>query len=308
MSLPEIPEISFKFVGKPDNLNTILDPDEIKAALDAGPEEARQATISLTNALNSITDGASGADNIGATQISTSPTTIQGILEWLKSQIDTIVAGGVADSSVTDAKLSDVDGQIKERFQTYIDTPIADAKLSDAAGQIKDTISKHIMDISTGHKATNVFLSDGRTAEQGIATASVRFKKIADLKLTEPVNVIEITNIEQGYQFYYAVVGLAHDGPDGTGYGANVYLNNVQLSAGVIYSIYSDTPQPISTSLIMPGDDNFNGYTSNMANVNRVPTGSSIGNNPLTSLKWSLGTGNFATGCFVRIYGVGDLD
>jgi hypothetical protein len=120
LALPTIPEITFKFVGKPDNLNSILDPDEIKAVLDAGPEEIRQAAIALTNALSSITDNSSGADNIGATAISTSPATVQGILEWLKAQIDTIVAGGVADGSVTDAKLSGTAGQIKERVATHV--------------------------------------------------------------------------------------------------------------------------------------------------------------------------------------------
>ena len=120
MALPTIPEISFKFVGKPDNLNSVLGPDEIKAALDAGPEEVRLAVIALTNALKSVVDGSSGADNIGATAISTSPSNVQGILEWLKDQVDLIVAGGVADESVTDAKLSNTAGQIKERVASHL--------------------------------------------------------------------------------------------------------------------------------------------------------------------------------------------
>jgi hypothetical protein len=56
--------------------------------------------------LQSTTDNSSGADKIGATPIATSPSTVQGVLEWLKNQIDSVVVGTVPDSSITPAKLT----------------------------------------------------------------------------------------------------------------------------------------------------------------------------------------------------------
>jgi hypothetical protein len=90
-------------------------------------DQAREQVQSLLdqlrdayNVLNSVTDGASGADNVKATPISTSPNTVQGILEWLKAQIDLVVANSVADNSLDDIKLSNTTGQIKERTATHI--------------------------------------------------------------------------------------------------------------------------------------------------------------------------------------------
>lgn len=57
--------------------------------------------------LSSTTDNTSGADKIGATAIATSPTTVQGILEWLKTQLDNVVLGQVPDGSMTSAKIAD---------------------------------------------------------------------------------------------------------------------------------------------------------------------------------------------------------
>lgn len=56
--------------------------------------------------LSSTTDSSSGADRIGATAISGSPTTVQGILEWLKTQIDNTVLGQVPDGSLTTQKMA----------------------------------------------------------------------------------------------------------------------------------------------------------------------------------------------------------
>lgn len=57
--------------------------------------------------LSSTTDNSSGADKIGATAISGSPTTVQGILEWLKTQIDNTTLGQIPDGSLTTVKFSD---------------------------------------------------------------------------------------------------------------------------------------------------------------------------------------------------------
>jgi hypothetical protein len=74
-----------------------------KTALDGGQLDTRYFT---ETELQSTTDSISGADKIGATPISTSPSTVQGILEWLKQQIDSAVLGQIPDGSVTPVKLS----------------------------------------------------------------------------------------------------------------------------------------------------------------------------------------------------------
>jgi hypothetical protein len=56
--------------------------------------------------LASTTVGSSGAKKIGATPIATSPGDVQGILEWLKNQMDSTVLGQIPDGAVTIAKLS----------------------------------------------------------------------------------------------------------------------------------------------------------------------------------------------------------
>jgi hypothetical protein len=57
--------------------------------------------------LQSITDGSSGADKTGATQVSPgSGTTVQAIVEWLYLQITSATLGQIPDGSITPAKLS----------------------------------------------------------------------------------------------------------------------------------------------------------------------------------------------------------
>lgn len=56
--------------------------------------------------LQSVADGNSGADKIGVTPISTSPSNLQGLLEWLKQQIDSTILGQIPDGSITPSKLS----------------------------------------------------------------------------------------------------------------------------------------------------------------------------------------------------------
>lgn len=53
----------------------------------------------------SITDGDSGADNIKATAISTSPETVQGILEWIYSALQNVTLGQIPNETITNLKL-----------------------------------------------------------------------------------------------------------------------------------------------------------------------------------------------------------
>jgi len=51
MAFPVIPAISFKFVGQPYDLNSVLTPDEVWAALDTGAEEVRQDLIEVVDTI-----------------------------------------------------------------------------------------------------------------------------------------------------------------------------------------------------------------------------------------------------------------
>jgi hypothetical protein len=84
-----------------------------KTLLDDGQLDTRYFT---ETELGSTTSGSSGAKKIGATPIATSPSDLQGILEWLKTQIDSTVLGQIPDGSITDVKLSSGPLEIKQTF------------------------------------------------------------------------------------------------------------------------------------------------------------------------------------------------
>jgi len=118
MSYPTMDEISWKFTGKPWALNSYpLTPDEVWAKLDLGAEEVRTALNTLSTLLGSTSE-----DN------------------WLYQQIANAILDQVADGSLTDVKLSDTTGQIKDRLTTQINqntwVKIAEQALSETAAQI----------------------------------------------------------------------------------------------------------------------------------------------------------------------------
>ena len=102
------------------NATDDLTPAQLKAKFDEGGSALKTyVNDTLIPALESIVDGSSGADKVGATPISSSPATVQGILEWLKTQIDNTSLGDIPDGSLTDAKLSDGVADIKNRFSVH---------------------------------------------------------------------------------------------------------------------------------------------------------------------------------------------
>ncbi|MDP4160933.1 MAG: right-handed parallel beta-helix repeat-containing protein [Bacillota bacterium] len=77
MPFPEMNPISWKFAGKPYDLNSYpLDPDEVWEKLDAPPEEVRTALNDLINKLNSETAAASVGFNPNE-DVSTESNTVQ---------------------------------------------------------------------------------------------------------------------------------------------------------------------------------------------------------------------------------------
>jgi hypothetical protein len=63
-----------------------------------------------------------GAAKIGAKPIDTSPSTVQGVLEWLKLQIDLAALGALPDGSVLDVKLSNLPTEIKQRLSGHLNS------------------------------------------------------------------------------------------------------------------------------------------------------------------------------------------
>jgi len=99
MAFPKMGEITDKFVGQPYDLNSVLSPAKVWEKLDAQSEEVRVFVNSLIDLLNST-----GEDN------------------WLYTAIASALLGQLTDGSLTDAKLSDDAGQIKERLTSFVAT------------------------------------------------------------------------------------------------------------------------------------------------------------------------------------------
>lgn len=75
--------------SEPDNLNSKYTGEQIKDLLMKNPEHLKKFIEELIDKLNSTTDGASGADNIGATALNgITGATVQTILEALKAHVD----------------------------------------------------------------------------------------------------------------------------------------------------------------------------------------------------------------------------
>jgi len=113
MAYPKMGEITDKFVGQPYDLNSVLSPAKVWEKLDAQSEEVRVFTNSLIDLLNST-----GEDN------------------WLYTAIVNAILGQITDGSLTDVKLSDEAGQIKERLTSFVATYDAFVATKDQAGGI----------------------------------------------------------------------------------------------------------------------------------------------------------------------------
>ena len=111
-------------LGDEPNTDDGLTPAQLKAKFDFGSKTIKShINTEVTDALNSDTDGDSGADNIGMTQLAnygSATTTVQANVEALDAQVKTnrddidtntsdiasLVAGTIPDGSVTNAKLA----------------------------------------------------------------------------------------------------------------------------------------------------------------------------------------------------------
>lgn len=138
-----------------DNVQTLL--ESLKTLVD---KKSNSLDVFSKIELQSVTDGNSGADKVRATPIDTSPDNIQGILEWLKSQIDSTVLGQIPDGSITDAKLSNLAGQIKEVLMSHLAkkaslTEVGHVQLSSATNSVDETTAATPKAVKTAYDLAN---------------------------------------------------------------------------------------------------------------------------------------------------------
>lgn len=131
MPLEKLLEFTQKVSDLSDKPNATMSAAEVKAQFDAAPDEVRVYLNQLIDKLQSVTDGDSGADNIGVTSISgLTGDSVQELLEALKtlddsnkayllSQIQGVTLGQIPDGSLTDVKLSNAEGNIKQAFASH---------------------------------------------------------------------------------------------------------------------------------------------------------------------------------------------
>lgn len=104
--LNKIPPLPVNFREEPINLNTKYTGQEIQDLFMQNPELIAEYLNALIDKLNSTKEGDSGADNIAVTPIGDSPSTVQGLLEWVKSQLDSAILGQFEGNSIGDYMLA----------------------------------------------------------------------------------------------------------------------------------------------------------------------------------------------------------
>ena len=157
MAFEKMGNFSFNHANQADELN--LPADEAKAKFDSRANELKTAFNKVVDLLNATTDGASGADNVGATAIDgVTGTTVQAQMESMKGLVDGKAASGHNhDSSYAPAS--------HNHDSSYAPTNLA------GEGRTTETVKGNADDLAT-HLAET-------------ATDAHKIKNISDLRLTE---------------------------------------------------------------------------------------------------------------------------
>lgn len=100
MTFDKMGNFTFDHSNQQDDLYKVKSAQEIKNAFDSRGNELKEALNRLIDQLGSSQVGNSAASNIGVTPFSTSPNNLQGMIEWLKVQIDNVVLGQIPESTV----------------------------------------------------------------------------------------------------------------------------------------------------------------------------------------------------------------
>lgn len=108
--------------------------------------------------------GNSGADNIGVTPILEGADTVQKTLAALLTQVQSSALGQIPDGTITDAKLSNTTGQIKDKV----------SDLQDEVTAISNEVTSHLADYMPHDDELNQYASEAD--ENGIYTV-VEFKR-----------------------------------------------------------------------------------------------------------------------------------
>jgi hypothetical protein len=218
MPLQKLTAFTKKVADLADKPNATMTAAEVKAQFDAAPDEVRQYLNQLIDALQSTTDGDSGADNIKVTPISTSPDTLQGVLEWLKTQIDNTVLGQIPDGSITDEKLSDGAADIKQKFnehkaETASLTTKGHVQLSNSTTSTDDTKAATPSAVKVAMDKANAAIP---SSEKGVANGvaplgadskvpaenlpTLAWEKIGEIILSVDAATVEFANIPQTHK------------------------------------------------------------------------------------------------------------
>jgi len=190
-----------KLATKPTESGT-----QVKIIMDkAGTDIKSYLNNTLTEQLASMTDGSSGADNIGATPISTSPNTVQGLLEWLHTQIVAVALAEIPDGTITDAKLSSLAGNILARYAAHAilastESTMAHVELATAA------------ETTTGTDATRAVHPAGLKVELDKKIPSTQkgvANGVATLDASVKIPLAQLGNVQKAISGSYSGDGVA---------------------------------------------------------------------------------------------------
>ncbi|MCD7034307.1 hypothetical protein LRR81_08675 [Metabacillus sp. GX 13764] len=245
-----------------------LNPIELKAYFDNSPEELRVALNHLIDQLASIESGKSGADNIGVTPIGSSPSTLQGLLVWLKSQIDSVSLGQIPDNAITSAKLAASAKQASN-------ITVADASNLFAAADLEGVLKELFTNANNGKtnlagvigspaSATGSF-DDLKTVVQNVKNklaANLTAKGTSAIG-TESLDSLaaKINSVSTGRKSATGVAAGVNNGGN-----FRITVNNLTFKPRVIYAVlYTNNPL---------ANNNF--YNSAMIDTSVFPLGSGI--------------------------------
>jgi len=140
LAFEKMGNFSFNHANQADELN--LPADEAKAKFDSRANELKTAFNKVVDLLNATTDGASGADNVGATAIDgVTGTTVQAQMESMKGLVDGKAASGHNhDSSYAPTNLAG-EGRTTETVKGNADDLAA--HLADYASKFPNNAGAH---------------------------------------------------------------------------------------------------------------------------------------------------------------------
>jgi len=236
MAFEKMGAFTFNHAEQPDELNVAA--DIAKANFDSRANELKTVLNKVVDLLNATTDGASGADNVGATAVDgLTGTTVQTILEELKTLVDAKETPTGAQAKANTAE---------EQAKTY-----ADGQVGDLAGEgrttetVKGNADAHIAHLADDmHIGKNPVCKIRHNANQSIPSGTYT-QLYFNTTHYDPYNMKDSDNKgiivpEDGVYLVVAVVAfLQNTTGERT---AVVYLN--ETSIGRVRTVPNVSPYP----------------------------------------------------------------